>query len=205
MLKDSQQRLQATDPRQSFIVQAPAGSGKTEILTQRYLRLLGNVNEPEQIVALTFTRKAASEMRERIILALQQAASGTLPASSHQQQTYGYAVEALNRSTERGWQLLQQSGRLRIITIDSLCQTLCQAIPLQEKQVPYAQISEYPERHYQAAARACLAHALSDKNLHHPLKCLLQHLDNRQDKLLELLGGLTNQSRSMVNPFIFCS
>lgn len=190
MLKDSPQRLQATDPRRSFIVQAPAGSGKTEILTQRYLRLLGNVNEPEQIVALTFTRKAASEMRERIILALQQAASSTLPVSSHQQQTYSYAAEALSRCAERGWQLLQQPGRLRIITIDSLCQTLCQAIPLQEKQVPYAQISDYPELHYQAAARACLAHALSDKNLHQPLKCLLQHLDNRQDKLLELLSDL---------------
>ncbi|HHF7348459.1 TPA: UvrD-helicase domain-containing protein [Legionella feeleii] len=200
MLKDSQQRLQATDPRRSFIVQAPAGSGKTEILTQRYLRLLGHVNEPEQIVALTFTRKAASEMRERIILALQQAASGLCPASAHQQQTYSYAAEALNRCAERGWQLLQQPGRLRIITIDSLCQTLCQAIPLQEKQVPYAQISEYPERHYQAAARACFTHALSDINLHQPLKCLLQHLDNRQDKFLELLSELLANRDQWLTP-----
>lgn len=79
MLVDSDQRSQATDPSLSFIVQAPAGSGKTEILTQRYLRLLSTVTAPEQIIALTFTRKAASEMRERIVHALQQAANKKRP------------------------------------------------------------------------------------------------------------------------------
>lgn len=190
MLKDSQQRIQATDPHRSFIVQAPAGSGKTELLTQRYLRLLSTVKAPEQIVALTFTRKAASEMRERILLALQKVASDAKASSPHQQQTYHYAADALKHSEEQGWQLLEQPGRLRIITIDSLCQALNQAIPLHDKHTPYAQISDDPSAHYQAAARSCIAHAIEDENLHQSLKCLLEHLDNRQDRLLELLSDL---------------
>ncbi|MDI9819157.1 MULTISPECIES: exodeoxyribonuclease V subunit beta [unclassified Legionella] len=190
MLKDSQQRLQATDPRHSYIVQAPAGSGKTEMLTQRYLRLLGTVNAPEQIIALTFTRKAASEMRERIFLALQQTANNMTPDSPHLQLTYQYASGALARSEQLNWQLLKQPGRLRIMTIDSLCQTISQAIPLQEKQIAYAQIADNPKTHYEAAAYNCLNHAQSDENLHQPLRQLLQHLDNRQDKLLQLFSSL---------------
>lgn len=190
MLHDSQQRAQATDPRQSFIVQAPAGSGKTEILTQRYLRLLSTVSAPEQIVALTFTRKAANEMRERILHAMQRVANGAKATSEHQQKTYAYAQDALTRDKALNWQLLQQPARLRIITIDSLCQTLTHAIPLQDKQIHYAQISDKPRVHYLAAARATLTFALENTHYHHDIKTLLEHLDNRQDTLLSLLSEL---------------
>ena len=59
---DSHLRHEALNPTASFIVQAPAGSGKTETLTQRYLNLLGHAERPEEILALTFTNKAANEM-----------------------------------------------------------------------------------------------------------------------------------------------
>lgn len=190
MLNDTLQRQLAIDPRQSFIVQAPAGSGKTELLTQRYLRLLGQVSTPEQIVALTFTRKAASEMRARILLALKQVASGIPANSAHQQQTFAYAEQALAQSAKHQWHILEQPTRLHITTIDSFCQILSHAIPLQEKQIPYAQINDKPRILYQAAAMACFSHCLQEEKLHADLSCLLHHLDNRQDQLVNLFSDL---------------
>src|SRR5262249_5312076 len=67
---DERAREHATDARQSVLLKPPAGSGKTTVLTQRLLRLLAEVDEPEEILAITFTRKAAGEMRARVLKAL---------------------------------------------------------------------------------------------------------------------------------------
>lgn len=180
-LQDDQARVEASSPYQSFIVQAPAGSGKTELLSQRFLRLLSKVQAPEQIVALTFTRKAASEMRERILSAIKKADEGKIQ---------GYALDALNQDKAQDWQLLKNPSRLRIMTIDALCYALSKAIPLYEQHIPYAALTETPDEAYQQAVRACLAYVLAEKSWQPRIQLILEHLDNRQDNLLSLLSSL---------------
>src|SRR5580704_17434148 len=81
---DQQERIRALNPLNSILVQAPAGSGKTDLLTRRFLARLAQVQDPAQIVAITFTKAAAAEMRHRILEKLQNAAdeiaSSTAPA-----------------------------------------------------------------------------------------------------------------------------
>src|SRR3990170_3110300 len=111
-------REEALAPTRSFIVQAPAGSGKTELLIQRYLGLLASVNEPEEIVAITFTRKAAAEMRERVLEAFARVVAGKERGSEHERRTHELARAALARDSARGWRISDSPARLRIQTID---------------------------------------------------------------------------------------
>ncbi len=60
--------IHATDPR--FVVLAAAGAGKTYVLVERYLRFVEKGLRPDQILTITFTKKAAAEMKKRIVESL---------------------------------------------------------------------------------------------------------------------------------------
>src|SRR6185437_5386451 len=126
-LSDDSAREEATDPRLSILLQAPAGSGKTTVLTQRLLRLLAEVDEPEEILAITFTRKAAAEMRARVMKALRGEIDTRGPQGARLRDL---AAAALQRSLLRGWSLADDPGRLRIQTIDSFNFRLASQLPI---------------------------------------------------------------------------
>src|SRR5271154_2200840 len=118
--EDKANRASAIDPKNSYIVRAPAGSGKTTLLTQRVLALLATVQEPEEVLAITFTRKAAAEMRRRVLGALQNAADPLFhpdPANSKEIKMHELAQAVLVQDSSRGWSLLQHPTRLRLQTI----------------------------------------------------------------------------------------
>jgi len=181
----------------SFIVEAPAGAGKTELLTQRYLRLLATVDEPEEIIAITFTNKAAGEMRQRIADSLVLARQAGMPEAAHKRVTCELARAALARSGELGWQIETQPGRLRLTTIDALCAGLARQMPLLSRFGAQPAVAEDAKRHYEEAARRALEHLEAkgergdDERDHaEAVATALAHLDNDVARLARLLAEM---------------
>ncbi|MCA2964662.1 MAG: UvrD-helicase domain-containing protein [Acidobacteriota bacterium] len=175
-------RRRVLDPQTSFLVQAPAGSGKTELLTQRFLALLGRVEQPEAVVAITFTKKAAGEMRARLLHALEMAL-GPKPEEDHKRQTWTLA-EAVNR---RRWDLIENPARLRIQTFDSFCRSLTEQMPWLSRLGAPPQIAEDTARlHYLAALEAVRAVEQGDP----AVARLLAHLDNQFSRVTEKLAEM---------------
>lgn len=188
LLQDSANRVQAL-ALASFIVEAPAGAGKTELLTQRFLKLLQTVQAPEEIIAITFTNKAASEMRARILNSLKDAADGVLQTEAHKQITYALGQQALARSERLQWRLLQSPARLRIYTIDSLCANLARQMPLLSRFGTQPGVTEDPRLSYREAATLTLQ-SMDDETLGAPVRRVLRYLDNDQAKLEGLLVAM---------------
>jgi len=156
---DQSERQRALDSSRSILVQAPAGSGKTDLLTRRFLRLLSEVEEPGQVVAITFTNAAAAEMRHRILGELEKAAANALPRQD--QETDEFSMEALARralqhSEALGWKLLDLPVQLRVRTIDSFCRELALQEPLLSGFGGGLEIAAQPDELYRRAARETL-------------------------------------------------
>lgn len=186
---DAAARERALDPGQSFIVQAPAGSGKTELLIQRYLTLLARVAEPETIVAITFTIKAAGEMRSRVLDALKRAA-GPAPESPHAGRTWEIARQALRRDQERGWNLAENPGRMRIQTIDALSMAIARQMPLIARFGAMPDVTDKAEEFYLRAASSTLRLLAGGDRNARAIETLLRRLDNDATYARNLLARM---------------
>ncbi len=189
-IQDQQQRSAALNPTQSFIVQAPAGSGKTELLTQRFLVLLSHVKQPEEILAITFTKKSAAEMRDRIIKALKNALTDIEPESTHAKTTWRLAKKVLQQDKEHHWNLLASPSRLRIQTIDSFNANLTKQLPILSRFGAPPDITDDTAPLYQQAAREFLSHLEDDADWSNAIATILLHMDNNLDDVEKLLINL---------------
>ncbi|MGD8875641.1 MAG: UvrD-helicase domain-containing protein, partial [Gammaproteobacteria bacterium] len=136
--------LQAADPARNATVHASAGTGKTWLLVTRIVRLLLADAQPENILAVTFTRKAAAEMQQRVterLRGLAGAAPDTLDAMLQQ---YGITPDAAVRArAARLYEaLLFNPYALRATTFHAFCQELLQRFPLEAGVAPGFAISE---------------------------------------------------------------
>lgn len=188
LISDAKARDQALDPTQSFIVQAPAGSGKTELLTQRYLKLLSYVEQaPEEVVAITFTQKAAAEMQERILHSLQYAQNLPEPNEAHKKLTWQLANQALKRGNKLDWRIIDNPKRIRVMTIDALCLSISKSAPLISELGAQPSITEDATHLYSDAINTLYA-LKNNPQIQSSLQILLYHMDNRVAYLNELLG-----------------
>ena len=201
-MSDQAQRLQALDPQQSFIVSAPAGSGKTGLITQRLLKLLCSVQQPEEILCITFTKKAAAEMSSRVHHALQTAAYQPRPTEDYQAQTWDLAAAVLARNTELNWGLLEMPARLRIQTIDSFCRYVASQFALETSLGELPEPMDNPESMYQAAARALLDCIEENSETGQQLQLLVAHTGNDLSRCEKLLADML-QKRDQWLPYIF--
>ncbi|MCP8898387.1 UvrD-helicase domain-containing protein [Gilvimarinus xylanilyticus] len=188
--QDFQARERALDPTESFAVSAPAGSGKTGLLTHRVLKLLCTVESPEQVLAITFTNKAASEMRERIVGALSQAAYSAEPAQEHERALWQTSRTLLEHDKKHNWQLLKNPNRLRVLTIDGLCRAIAAQLPFQSGLGELPDTLEFPDTTYRDAATRLLQKTGEDSETGAALATLCRHMDNRLESLTELFVRL---------------
>lgn len=206
---DHQARSEALDTRHSFAVAAPAGSGKTGLLTQRILCLLAEVEEPEQVLCMTFTRKAAGEMRQRLIDAVIEAqghdnSGAPLPTDDYQRTNLELARRVLARDRQQNWQLIAAPRRLRIVTIDSFCRQLAAQLAMESGFGELPEPVEDPQPCYQLAIQELLGELETNTPLGAALGQLLAHFDNDTGRLEALLSALI-EKREQWLPHILAS
>ena len=171
---DAKHRAAALRPQSSCIVQAPAGSGKTTLLVNRFAALLAGVEKPEQVLAITFTRKAATEMRQRVLSLL-----------DDEQDATAAAIRA--RDEALGWRLADNPSRLQIQTIDSFAMSLTGRLPLASGFDRRTRLVEDGAPLYEAAAHQVLNRLFEDAPLNAEIARFLALNGNDAGKARRLL------------------
>ncbi len=190
---DQAKRKLGLDIGQSFVVRAPAGSGKTELLVRRFLRLLAVVDEPEQLLAITFTRKAAAEMRKRVLDALVGASNPATNLSEKDEKLRADALAALKHAETRGWELLRQTNRLRIETLDALSLAIAHGAPLVSRLAPDISPVDDASSLFQAGASATLRILGEDSEDASALAAVLEAGDAKVPELRAKLASMLEQ------------
>jgi ATP-dependent exoDNAse (exonuclease V) beta subunit len=202
---DQPERRRALDHGRSILVQAPAGSGKTDLLARRFLRLLGEVDEPGQVVAITFTNAAAAEMRNRILDELRKAETSTT-RNPDEFSMEALARRALEHSQAVGWKLIDLPAQLRIRTIDSFCRELALQQPLLSGLGGGLNIGEQPEELDRRAAREALRKVdQSGTARGAAIEELLQWRDNGWQEMEELLVEMLKSRDRWMQDFVLQS
>ncbi|MCK4738735.1 MAG: UvrD-helicase domain-containing protein [Deltaproteobacteria bacterium] len=192
-ISDLEQRQEALSPEESFIVQAPAGSGKTELIIRRFLTLLALSKNPEEILAMTFTRKAAGEMHQRITEALKSASLGVEPKDENEKERFRLATLALKRDAELKWGILENPSRLKVLTIDSLSAGISRQTPIFSRLGGISDVSSDPDELYNEAALRTINSlgkinkSEEDKKKSEALRSALSRADNSVENLRKRL------------------
>lgn len=195
-IADANARAQAIALDRSYCVRAPAGSGKTGLLINRMLAALSDVNYPEQVVAITFTRKAAAEIRNRLNDALQLAESDSPPPDEYTHQLWILARRLRQHSQERGWDLKNNPQRIRANTIDSLNRELAAQMPVLSGLGGSIRAVDDARELYRQALQQALQHenrSAGDTSWQESRAAVLSLGKNRLDSLLESLSPLLAQ------------
>ena len=191
---DQVARDTAINISKSYVVSAPAGSGKTGLLTLRVLKLLSAVKKPEEILCFTFTNKAANEMHERVLSALLEARpylNIPFPESiSHFDKTrINIALKALQQNIRYNWNLLSNPKRLQIMTIDSFSRSITNQLPISSKIGTQSEIESLPYSLYREAVLNYFEYIFSKQD-HSDIENILDHLDGNIDHLADFFIDL---------------
>ncbi len=133
--------LSAQNPYKSVILKASAGSGKTYQLSQRFLKLVAAGAEPHRILTVTFTKKAASEMSERILEAAKNLKNNQEDQTlfDHEMQVF-FENQKLSKAGEKPRNAIQtadlilnQSMPLQVTTMDGIFSQWCTRFPVESQ------------------------------------------------------------------------